>query len=68
MIEVGDLVRIQGADWLGKQLAIVTEVKKLIHERSRESYVVVTAVSEGKTYTFSEADFELVTRIERKKK
>tara|TARA_R110002020_G_scaffold53950_3_gene150762 strand:- start:491 stop:700 length:210 start_codon:yes stop_codon:yes gene_type:complete len=67
-IEIGDLVRVRGKEWIGKPLGIVTEVKDLIHDPSREEYTTVTALVAGQYFTFSEEDFELVGKAERKKK
>ena len=64
-IEVGDLVRVRGKDWLGKPLGIVTEVRDLIHDQSGEGYTAVTAVVGGSAFTFSERDFELIKKIDK---
>tara|TARA_B100000029_G_scaffold330209_1_gene322523 strand:+ start:16940 stop:17152 length:213 start_codon:yes stop_codon:yes gene_type:complete len=61
-IEVGDLVRIRGRDWLGRPLALVTEVRRLVHDQSGEGYTAVSAVSGGEIFTFSEKDFELIRK------
>jgi|TARA_Y100000310_G_scaffold23344_1_gene22311 hypothetical protein len=66
-IDVGDLVRVRGKDWLGKPLGIVTEVKRLVHDQSGVEYTAITAVVGGSAFTFSERDFELVNSAERKK-
>ena len=67
-IDVGDLVRIKGKDWLGKPLGIVTEVRDLIHDQSGTEYTAITAVVAGQYFTFSDEAFELVNTAERKKK
>ena len=68
MLNVGDLVRVKGKDWLGKPIGIVTEVRDLIHDESRTEYTAVTAVIGGQYFTFPDEAFELVNSIERKKK
>ena len=65
-IEVGDLVKIRDYDWLSRDVALVTEVRELIHDQSNKSYYAVTATLNGKEYTFSHRDFELVSKAERK--
>ncbi len=65
-IEVGDLVQIRDYDWLSRDVALVTEVRELIHDQSNKSYYAVTATLNGKEYTFSHRDFELVSKAERK--
>mgnify|MGYP003127479157 CR=1 FL=1 len=67
-IEVGDLVRIRGQDWLGRPLGIVTDVRELVHDQSGEKYLAVTAVAGGTEFTFGEANFELVNKAEREEK
>ncbi len=67
-IDIGDLVRICGNDWLGKPLGIVTEVRELVHDQSGERYIAVTAVVGKTEFTFGEASFELVNKAERKEK
>jgi len=67
-IKIGDLVRIRGNDWLGKPLGIVTETKNLTHDPSGEEYTAITALVEGKYFTFGESSFELVSSAQRKKK
>jgi hypothetical protein len=64
-IEVGDLVRMRGKEWLGKPLGIVTEVRDLIHDPSGEGYTAVTAVVGESSFTFSERDFELIKKIDK---
>lgn len=64
-IEIGDLVRVRGSEWLGKPLGIVTEVKDLVHEQSGEGYTAVTALVGTQSFTFSVRDFELVKKVER---
>ena len=66
-IDVGDLIRIRGKDWLGKRLGIVTEVRALVHDESDTHYTAVTALIAGQYYTFPDEAFELVTAAERKK-
>lgn len=66
-IEVGDLIRVRGKDWLGKRIGIVTEVRALIHDQSNTEYTAVTALIAGEYYTFPGEAFELVTAAERKK-
>jgi len=58
-------VRIRGEDWAGKPVAIVTEIKKITHYESDTGYTAVTAMCAGEFYTFSERDFDLVTKVER---
>ena len=60
-IKVGDLIRIRGEDWIAKPLGIVTETKRLTHERSGEQYTAVTALVEGKYFTFGDEAFELIS-------
>ena len=67
-LDVGDLVRIKGQDWLGKPLGIVTEVRDLIHDQSGTQYTAITAVVGGQYFTFPDEAFELVNTAERKKK
>ena len=66
-IEIGDLVRIRGNDWLGKPLGIVTEIRELIHDQSETEYIAITALVAGQYYTFPDNAFELVSSAERKK-
>jgi len=66
-IEIGDLVRIRGNDWLGKPLGIVTEIRALIHDQSQTEYTAITALVAGQYYTFPDDAFELVNSAERKK-
>jgi SHS2 domain-containing protein len=65
-IQVGDLVKIRDYDWLSRDVALVTEVRELIHDQSGQTYYAVTATLNGKEYTFSHRDFELVSKAERK--
>ena len=65
-IDIGDLVRIRGQEWLGKPLGIVTEVRELVHDQSGDRYIAVTAVVAGQEFTFGEASFELINKTERK--
>lgn len=65
-IQVGDLVKIREYDWLSRDVALVTEVRELIHDQSGKTYYAVTATLNGKEYTFSHRDFELVSKAERK--
>jgi len=62
-IEVGDLVRVRGTEWLGKPLGIVTEIKNLVHDPSGEGYTAVTALVGTQSFTFSMRDFELVKKV-----
>jgi hypothetical protein len=66
-IDIGDLVRVRGNDWIGKPLGIVTEVRDLIHDQSGTEYTAVTALIAGKYFTFAEDSFDLVNSAERKK-
>ena len=66
-IEIGDLVRVRGKDWLGKPLGIVTEVRDLIHDQSGLEYSAITALVGGKYITFPDEAFELINSAERKK-
>mgnify|MGYP003628062799 CR=1 FL=1 len=66
-IEVGDLIRVRGKDWLGKRLGIVTEVRALVHDQSDTHYTTVTALIAGQYFTFPDEAFELVNSAERKK-
>ena len=68
IIEVGDLVRVRGDDWIGKPLGIVTEIKNLVHDQSGVKYTVVTAAIGGTYFTFTDESFELIGKTERKKK
>jgi hypothetical protein len=67
VIDVGDLIRIRGKDWLGKRLGIVTEVRELVHDQSNTHYTAVTALIAGQYFTFPDEAFELVNSAERKK-
>jgi hypothetical protein len=67
-VEIGDLVRIRGNDWLGKPLGIVTEVRDLVHDQSGTEYTAVTALVGGQYYTFPDDSFEIINSPERKKK
>ena len=67
-IEIGDLVRVRGKDWLGKPLGIVTEVRDLIHDQTGTEYSVITALVAGQYFTFPDEAFELINSAERKKK
>jgi hypothetical protein len=64
-LQIGDLVRVRGEDWLGKRLGIVTEVKQLVHDPSGEGYTAITALVGTQSFTFSERDFELVKRVDK---
>ncbi len=67
-IEIGDLVRIKAYDWIAQRIALVTDRRHLTHDQTEQEYVAITARVGGKEYTFSEADFELVSKAERKEK
>ena len=67
-IEVGDLVRIRAYDWIAQRVALVVDRRRLIHNQTEEEYVAITARVGGKEYTFSENDFELISKAEREKK
>ena len=67
-IQVGDLVKIRDYDWLSRDVALVTEVRELVHDQSNQTYYAVTATLHGKEYTFSHRDFELVSKAERNTK
>ena len=67
-IQVGDLVKIRDYNWLSRDLALVTEVKELVHDQSNQTYHAVTVRLNGKEYTFSHRDFELVSKAERNTK
>ena len=67
-IEVGDLVRIRAYDWISRRLALVTERRILMHDQTGKEYVAITARVGEKEYTFSEADFELISKTEREEK
>jgi len=66
MLEVGDLVRVRGYDWIDLRFGIVVKIQDLTHRETNTEYTVVTAVIEEKEYTFSENDFELISKAERK--
>ena len=66
-VDVGDLVRVRGKEWLGKRLGIVTEVRALVHDQSDTHYTAVTALIAGQYFTFPDEAFELVSSAERKK-
>ena len=66
-IDVGDLIRIRGKDWLGKRIGIVTEVRALVHDQSGTEYCAVTALIAGQYYTFPDDAFELVNSVESEK-
>ena len=65
--KVGDLVCIKNDFLRGNPVGIVTQVRKLIHDGSGESYTSISAVIEGEVYTLSARDYELVAPTERKK-
>jgi len=65
-IDVGDLVRVSNYDWITGDLGIVTEVREIVHDMSGDSYTAVTALIGKKEYTFSQKDFLLVSKAERK--
>lgn len=67
-IEVGDLVRIRAYDWIAQRVALVIDRRHLVHDQTEEEYVAITARAGGKEYTFSENDFELISKAEREKK
>ena len=67
-IEVGDLVRIRDYDWISRSVALVTDRRYLTHNMTGDTYVAITARIGDKEYTFSENDFQLVSKAERKKK
>mgnify|MGYP004463295607 CR=1 FL=1 len=66
LLEVGDLVRVRGKDWLGKPLGVITEIRDLIHDPSGVEYTAVTVIVGAQYYTFSNEDFELISKAERK--
>ena len=66
-LEVGDLVRIRDYDWISRAVGVVLEVRELTHQQTDASYTAITALVAGKEYTFSAGDFELVSKVERKK-
>ena len=68
MLNIGDLVRVKGKDWLGKPIGVVTEVRDLVHDQSRTEYTAVTAVIAGQYFTFPDEAFELVSPVESEKK
>ena len=63
-LRIGDLVSVQGYDWLSCTVGIVTEIKNLIHDQTGVEYSAVTAVINNQKYTFSEQDFKLISRTE----
>ena len=65
-IGVGDLVRVRSYEWVDQEVGVVTEVRELTHDQSKQSYIAVTAIVGGKEYTFSHQDFELISKVERK--
>jgi hypothetical protein len=65
IVDVGDLVRVRGKDWLGKPLGIVIEVRQLVHAESGDGYTAVTALVGGSPVTFSERDFEVIKKVEK---
>ena len=66
-IEVGDLVKIKGADWLPHSVGVVTEVKELVHDQSGDGYTAITALVDDNYYTFSEKDFDLLNKASQDK-
>ena len=64
-LRIGDLVSIQGYDWLSNTVGIVTEIKNLVHDQTGVEYFAITAVIDNKKYTFSEKDFKLISRTEK---
>ena len=65
-LQVGDLVKVCDYDWIARDVGIVTEVRELVHDMSNKSYYAVTAIVNGKEYTFSKDDFTLISKAERK--
>ena len=61
-IQVGDLVGTPNYKQLSNAVGIVTEIRKLFHDRSGAGYTAVTAVFNNETYTFSEKDFTLISK------
>ena len=59
-------MRVRGKDWLQKPLGVITEIRDLIHDQSGVEYTAVTAIVGGQYYTFSNEDFELISKAERK--
>ena len=64
-LDVGDLVRVRGHEWLGKPLGIVTEVRALVHDQTQTHYTAVTVVIGTQAFTFPEEAFEVVNPTER---
>ena len=62
-IQVGDLVATANYKQLSNAVGIVTEVRRLFHDRSGAGYTAVTAVFNDETYTFSEKDFTLISKV-----
>ena len=50
-LRIGDLVSVQGYDWLSCTVGIVTEIKNLVHDQTGVEYSAVTAVINNKKYT-----------------
>jgi hypothetical protein len=65
-IKVGDLVRIRDYDWISRDVGVVIEVRELVHDMTDERYMAVTALVGNKQYTFSAADFTVISPLERK--
>jgi hypothetical protein len=65
-IEVGDLVRVRGDDWLQKPFGIVTQVRLLTVESTGDQYTAVTALVGSQYVTFGTSSFELINKAERK--
>ena len=63
-LQVGDLVKVRDYDWISREVGIVTEVKELVHDMSNQSYYAVTAIVNGKEYTFSQKDYILINKAE----
>ena len=59
-------MRIRAYDWISQRLALVTDRRHLRHDQTGDEYVAITARVGEKEYTFSESDFELVSKAERK--
>ena len=64
-IRVGDLVRVQGYEWIEQGVGIVTDVRVVVYDQTGDVYHAVTATINGQEYTFSHRDFNLVSKAER---
>ena len=68
-INVGDLVRLRAhGEWLGAPVGIVTDIREVIHDQTKQKFTAITMLSNGRDFTFHEKSYELVSKAERQKK